>query len=95
LTVLSFRVACFAELFHLLYSILKQHAVVKTANNEITIEPASPGAKTKVNGMPLTGERVLKHYDRILFGKRQTAHQNFVNPRGIVKRDRKIERAKG
>ena len=71
----------FAKLFHLLYSILKQHAVVKTANNEITIEPASPGAKTKVNGMPLTGERVLKHYDRILFGKRRTAHyQNFVNP---------------
>jgi len=55
--------------------------VIKTANNEITIEPASPGAKTKVNGMPLTGERVLKNYDRILFGKLQTVHyKNFVNP---------------
>lgn len=69
--------------------------MIKTANNEITIEPASPGAKTKVNGMPLTGERVLKHYDRILFGKRQTAHyQNFINPRGIVKRDRKTKEQK-
>lgn len=59
-------------------SILKQHALIKTANNEITIEPASPGAKTKVNGMPLTGERVLKHYDRILFGSN---HMYFlVNP---------------
>ena len=56
--------------------------MIKTANNEITIEPASPGAKTKVNGMPLTGERVLKHYDRILFGKPpQTVHalQKLLN----------------
>lgn len=59
-------------------SILKHHALVKTANNEITIEPGSPGAKIKVNGMPLTGERVLKHNDRILFGSN---HMYFlVNP---------------
>lgn len=51
------------------YSILKQHALIKSANCEITIGPASMGAKIKVNGMPLTGERVLKHFDRILFGK--------------------------
>ncbi|XP_068725304.1 kinesin-like protein KIF28 [Montipora capricornis] len=49
-------------------SILKQHALIKSSNGEISIEPASPGAKTKVNGIPLTGERVLKHFDRILFG---------------------------
>lgn len=56
-------------------SILKQHAVIKSNNGEIAIEPASPGAKTKVNGMPLTGERVLKHYDRILFGKNYDKHK--------------------
>ena len=50
-------------------SILKQHALIKANSGEISIEPASPGAKTKVNGIPLTGERVLKHFDRILFGK--------------------------
>lgn len=53
----------------LFQSILKQHALIKSNNGEISIEPASPGAKTKVNGIPLTGERVLKHFDRILFGK--------------------------
>ncbi|XP_020609741.1 kinesin-like protein KIF28P [Orbicella faveolata] len=64
-------------------SILKQHAVIKTANNEITIEPASPGAKTKVNGMPLTGERVLKNYDRILFGSNHM--YILVNPANTEK----------
>lgn len=42
---------------------------MKSGNGEITIEPASVGAKIKVNGVALTGERVLKHHDRILFGK--------------------------
>lgn len=60
---------CNLSVFSVVCSILKQHALIKSSNGEITIEPASPGAKTKVNGMPLTGERVLKHYDRILFGK--------------------------
>ena len=48
---------------------MKQHAVLIWHENEVTLKPATAGAKTKVNGMPLTGERVLKHYDRILFGK--------------------------
>jgi hypothetical protein len=38
-------------------------------DGEITIKPAAQGAKTKVNGMPLPGERVLKHLDRVLFGE--------------------------
>jgi len=64
-------------------SILKQHAVIKSNNGEIAIEPASPGAKTKVNGMPLTGERVLKHYDRILFGSNHM--YILVNPNNTEK----------
>ena len=50
-------------------SILKQHALLIWSQNEVTLKPATSGAKTKVNGLPLTGERVLKHLDRILFGK--------------------------
>lgn len=50
-------------------SIQKQHAVLTLKDGEITIKPAAPGAKTKVNGMPLPGERVLKHLDRVLFGE--------------------------
>lgn len=64
-------------------SILKQHALIKSSNGEITIEPASPGAKTKVNGMPLTGERVLKHYDRILFGSNHM--YILINPNNTEK----------
>lgn len=64
-------------------SILKQHALIKSSNGEITIEPASPGAKTKVNGMPLTGERVLKNYDRILFGSNHM--YILVNPSNTEK----------
>ena len=44
--------------------------MIKLVDSEISIEPAAgSSAKTKVNGMPLTGERVLKHNDRILFGE--------------------------
>ena len=49
---------------------MKQHASLVWEQNEVTLKPATSGAKTKVNGLPLTGERVLKHLDRILFGKR-------------------------
>ena len=52
------------------FSIMKQHASLVWEQNEVTLKPATSGAKTKVNGLPLTGERVLKHLDRILFGKR-------------------------
>ncbi len=48
---------------------MKQHVVLIWAEKEVTMKPGTSGAKTKVNGVPLTGERVLKHHDRILFGK--------------------------
>ena len=51
------------------FSIKAHHAVIAMAEREVTIKPGAPGAKTKVNGMPLTGERVLKHLDRVLFGE--------------------------
>ena len=35
---------------------------------EVTIRPCRD-AKTVVNGRPLTGERVLEHKDRVLFGR--------------------------
>ena len=43
--------------------------MITVKDGEITIKPAAQGAKTKVNGMPLPGERVLKHLDRVLFGE--------------------------
>ena len=50
-------------------SILKEHAVISITEDDYEIRPASLGAKSKVNGTPLTGSRVLSHRDRILFGK--------------------------
>ena len=50
-------------------SVMKQHASLIWSQNEVTLKPATSGAKTKVNGLPLTGERVLKHLDRVLFGR--------------------------
>jgi len=50
-------------------SILKEHATISINNGDYEIRPASLGAKSKVNGTPLTGPRVLTHKDRILFGK--------------------------
>lgn len=50
-------------------SIQKQHAKVTNENQEIQLMPASPGAKIKVNGVPLTGPHVLQHLDRVVFGK--------------------------
>ncbi|KAK3716103.1 hypothetical protein QZH41_019651 [Actinostola sp. cb2023] len=64
-------------------SILKQHAVITVKENEITIKPAISGSKTKVNGMPLTGETPLKHMDRILFGSN---HMYYLkNPKNADK----------
>lgn len=54
-----------------IFSIQKQHAVITSRKGEVEIEPASTGAKIKVNGMPLTGKTTLNHKDRVLFGKTQ------------------------
>ena len=48
---------------------MKSHAVITNNKGEIEIRPGSPGAKTKVNGSPLTGPLILTHKDRLLFGK--------------------------
>ena len=51
------------------FSIMKEHAILSLGDNyEYELKPAAPGAKTKVNGQPLTGSRILNHKDRILFG---------------------------
>lgn len=50
-------------------SIQKQHAKVTNEDGDIQLMPASPGAKIKVNGVPLTGPHALQHLDRIVFGK--------------------------
>ncbi|XP_072169328.1 kinesin-like protein KIF28P [Diadema setosum] len=59
-------------------SIQKQHALVKNENGELTIKPASPGAKVKINGVPLVGERGLAHLDRVMFGSNHL--YIFYNP---------------
>ncbi|CAK8695890.1 unnamed protein product [Clavelina lepadiformis] len=59
-------------------SIQKQHASVTYDNDEIVIKPGSTGARTKVNGAPLTGERKLEHHDRVLLGSNHL--YIFVNP---------------
>ncbi|XP_046842712.1 kinesin-like protein KIF28P [Xenia sp. Carnegie-2017] len=64
-------------------SIQKQHAIITVKNGEITVKPAAQGAKTKVNGMPLPGERVLKHLDRVLFGSNHLYY--LVNPKNTEK----------
>lgn len=48
--------------------IQKQHALINMNGSELTIKPASPGAKIRVNGQPLTGERTLYHNDRLILG---------------------------
>ena len=45
-----------------------EHAIVTHKEGSVTLKPASPGAKTKVNGLALTDELTLKHHDRIVFG---------------------------
>jgi len=50
-------------------SIQKLHARLICKKNAVELEPESAsGAKTKVNGVPLTGRKKLSHKDRILFG---------------------------
>jgi len=52
------------------FSIMKKHAILSLGeNDEYELQPAVSGAKTKVNGQPLTGPRFLNHRDRILFGR--------------------------
>lgn len=46
-----------------------EHAIITNKDGEVIIKPGSPGAKTKINGLALTGEQKLKHHDRIVFGK--------------------------
>nr|XP_026689448.1 kinesin-like protein KIF28P isoform X4 [Ciona intestinalis] len=59
-------------------SIQKQHASIMFDNEEIVIKPASNGARIKVNGAPLTGERKLEHHDRVLLGSNHL--YVFINP---------------
>ena len=49
---------------------MKNHAVITANKDTFEIRPATNGAKTKVNGAPLTGAQALEHKDRILFGKK-------------------------
>ncbi|XP_071958666.1 kinesin-like protein KIF28 [Antedon mediterranea] len=49
-------------------SIQKKHAIVSNSDGEVEIKPGSPGAKIKVNGIPLVNSKVLENLDRILFG---------------------------
>jgi len=59
-------------------SIQKNHASVTYANNEVVLKPLTQGAKTKVNGTPLTGEQKLEHNDRVMFGSNHL--YVFINP---------------
>nr|XP_039265473.1 kinesin-like protein KIF28P isoform X1 [Styela clava] len=62
-------------------SIQKEHASLSLSDGEVVIKPGSQGAKTKVNGTPLTGERKLEHNDRILFGSNHLyIFQNPLKP---------------
>jgi len=56
------------------FSIQKEHATITYENDEFVIKPGTSGAKIKVNGAPLTGERKLEHQDRVLFGGWFWAH---------------------
>ena len=49
---------------------MKNHAIITKSGDDYEVRPATQGAKTKVNGAPLTGAQILEHKDRILFGKR-------------------------
>ncbi|KAL3859056.1 hypothetical protein ACJMK2_009292 [Sinanodonta woodiana] len=61
-------------------SIQKQHAMIKVKNGTAVIEPVGgSGSKTKVNGLPLIGNKTLSHKDRILFGSNHL--YVFMNPK--------------
>lgn len=59
-------------------SIQKEHAAITYTDQEVSIEPTSNNANTKVNGLPLTQQKVLNHMDRILFGSNHL--YLFINP---------------
>ncbi|ELT99958.1 hypothetical protein CAPTEDRAFT_223727 [Capitella teleta] len=59
-------------------SIMKNHAVITKNKAEYELRPGMPGAKTKVNGAPLTGPLTLTHKDRVLFGSNHM--YVFCNP---------------
>ncbi|XP_071824596.1 kinesin-like protein KIF28 isoform X3 [Apostichopus japonicus] len=62
-------------------SIQKQHAKVTNESGDIQLMPASPGAKIKVNGVPLTGPHALQHLDRVVFGSNHMyVFKNPSNP---------------
>ena len=51
------------------HSIQKEHATITYVDQEVSIEPACSNAIIKVNGLPLTQQKILSHMDRILLGK--------------------------
>ncbi|XP_012936827.1 kinesin-like protein KIF28P [Aplysia californica] len=59
-------------------SIQKKHAVFTNEGGEVSVKPGSDGAKIRVNGVPITGSRVLEHMDRVIFGSNHV--YVFVNP---------------
>ncbi|PAA68256.1 hypothetical protein BOX15_Mlig015918g1 [Macrostomum lignano] len=61
-------------------SISKRHAVIsRKSEREFSIRPGIQGARTKVNGLPLTGPLELTHKDRIVFGSNHI--YVFMNPK--------------
>ena len=61
-------------------SISKEHAIVTMKPSGVFhVKPGNSLAKTKVNGLPLTGEMELRHLDRVLFGSNHL--YIFKNPK--------------
>ncbi|EDV26227.1 uncharacterized protein TRIADDRAFT_23272, partial [Trichoplax adhaerens] len=58
-------------------SIQQQHAIIKFKNDVVTIFPGPDLAKTVVNGEPVTGETILHHNDRIVFGSNHIYVLNY------------------
>ncbi len=61
---------------------MKQHVVLIWAEKEVTMKPGTSGAKTKVNGVPLTGERVLILDLPLLFERNY--HKSWLVSKTIV-----------
>ncbi|KAH9515666.1 Kinesin-like protein kif28p [Bulinus truncatus] len=59
-------------------SIQKKHAIISNEKGMITLKPGCDEAKTRVNGILITGPRTLQHKDRIIFGSNHV--YVFVNP---------------
>ncbi|KAL4235255.1 hypothetical protein ACF0H5_006893 [Mactra antiquata] len=61
-------------------SIQKQHAIMRCKKGVVELEPTTgSGAKIKVNGVPVTGNKKLSHKDRLLFGSNHL--YVFLNPK--------------